>query len=150
QILKQLQGYEIPAAAWESDILPRRIARYTPELLDRLCLSGEVMWGRVSSPRSFQTETDTAGRRVRPTRVAPVGIFLRDDASWLLDRTLDSDAREDQSSVLSYPAREVANALRSRGASFLPELVRATGRLPSEVEDALWELATVGLVTADG
>jgi ATP-dependent Lhr-like helicase len=30
------------------------------------------------------------------------------------------------------------------------ELVRATRRLPSEIEDALWELAAAGLVTADG
>ncbi len=45
QILKQLQGYEISAAGWESDVLPRRIAQYTPELLDQLCLSGEVMRG---------------------------------------------------------------------------------------------------------
>src|SRR6185436_5117462 len=48
QVIGQLQGYEIAAAAWESEILPRRIARYAPELLDRLCLSGEVMWGRLS------------------------------------------------------------------------------------------------------
>ena len=45
-ILKQLQGYEISASAWEQDILPKRVSRYTPELLDQLCLSGEVMWGR--------------------------------------------------------------------------------------------------------
>jgi ATP-dependent Lhr-like helicase len=51
QILKQLQGYEISAAAWESEVLRRRIARYTPDLLDRLCLSGEVMWGRLSPTR---------------------------------------------------------------------------------------------------
>jgi ATP-dependent Lhr-like helicase len=30
------------------------------------------------------------------------------------------------------------------------ELVRATKRLPSEIEDALWELAAAGIVTADG
>ena len=48
QVLRQLQGYEISAAAWEETILPRRITRYEPELLDRLCLAGEVMWGRLS------------------------------------------------------------------------------------------------------
>jgi ATP-dependent Lhr-like helicase len=84
--------------------------------------------------------------------VAPVAIFLRDDAPWLLERAAaeESPATEEQNPALSHPAREVADALRARGASFLPELVHATGRLTSEVEDALWELATAGLVTADG
>ncbi len=53
QILKQLQGYEISAAAWEPDVLRRRVARYDPELLDMLCLSGEVMWGRLSPHPAF-------------------------------------------------------------------------------------------------
>ena len=87
QVLQQLQGYEIAAAAWESHILPRRIARYSPELLDRLCLSGEVMWGRLShhpllergEPASAGNGGQTRSRRVRPSRVAPVAIFLRND-----------------------------------------------------------------------
>jgi ATP-dependent Lhr-like helicase len=133
QIIKQLQGYEISAAAWESEILPKRIARYTPELLDRLCLSGEVMWGRLSP---------TTGS-VRPTRVAPVSIFLREDASSLLQPVTRGEG-------LSHAARAVAEALEHRGASFLPELVKATGLLTSAVEEALWELAAGGLVTADG
>ena len=40
--------------------------------------------------------------------------------------------------------------LEARGASFFADLTRATGRLASEVEDALWELVAAGLVTADG
>src|SRR6202008_4493325 len=40
--------------------------------------------------------------------------------------------------------------LEKRGASFFNELVKATGRLASEVEDGLWELAAAGHVTADG
>ncbi len=42
QIVRQLQGCEFPAAAWEAEVLPRRVARYQPEYLDQLCLSGEV------------------------------------------------------------------------------------------------------------
>jgi len=133
QIIKQLQGYEISAAAWESEILPKRVARYTPDLLDRLCLSGEVMWGRLSP----------APGNVRPTRVAPVSIFLREDASSLLQPAARGEG-------LSHAARAVAEALDHRGASFLPELVKATGLLTSAVEEALWELAAGGLVTADG
>ena len=144
QIVKQLQGYEISAAAWESEVLRRRVARYTPDLLDRLCLSGEVMWGRLSPHPSLLLDDATVrNRRIRPTRVAPVAIFLREDASWLLDSPA-------QRNGLSQSGREVADALQRRGASFLPELVKATGQLTSQVEDALWELAAAGLVTADG
>ncbi len=146
QILKQLQGYEISASSWETEVLPRRIARYSPEMLDQLCLSGEIMWGRLSPHPAFAVtvEASPRGRRVRPTRVAPVSIFLREDAAWLLQPPANTDV------TLSHPAREVFESLGRRGASFLPELVKATGRLASEVEDGLWELAAAGLVTADG
>ena len=146
QILRQLQGYEISAAAWESQILPRRIASYTPELLDQLCLSGEVMWGRLSPHPAFEREEPG---RVRPTRVAPITILLREDAEWLLAAAGPDSSRGEEES-LSHPGREVLEALKKRGASFFAELARSTGRLPSEVEDALWELVTAGLVTADG
>ena len=141
QVLRQLQGYEISAAAWESSVLPRRIADYDPELLDRLCLSGEVMWGRLSPHPALETE---GGRRVRPTRVAPLALFLREDANRLLSPA------SNQLPLLSHPARDVLVALESHGASFFNELVRATGRLASEVEDGLWELVAAGLVTGDG
>jgi ATP-dependent Lhr-like helicase len=147
QIVKQLQGYEISAAGWESEVLRRRVARYTPDLLDRLCLSGEVMWGRLSPhPSLLLDDASLRNRRIRPTRVAPVAIFLRADAASLL-ALLDSPP---QKNGLSQPAREIAEALQRRGASFLPELVKSTGQLTSQVEDALWELAAAGLVTADG
>jgi ATP-dependent Lhr-like helicase len=145
-ILKQLQGYEISASAWEHEVLPKRIARYSPELLDQLCLSGEVMWGRLSPHPSFamsDTELPVKGRRVRPTRVAPVTFFLREDAPWLLQPEM-------QTNGLSEPARAVVEALERRGASFLSDLVKYTGQLTSQTEDALWELAAAGLVTADG
>ena len=160
QVIRQLQGYEIPATAWESQILPRRIVDYKPELLDRLCLAGEVTWGRLSPHPAFnaassgtalsgESEEAPRSRRVRPTRVAPIALFLREDAEWLLKRRTaspDPDAR----ASLSHPAREVLAALESRGASFFADLVRTSARLPSEVEDGLWELAAAGFVSADG
>jgi ATP-dependent helicase Lhr and Lhr-like helicase len=146
QIIRQLQGSEHPAAAWESEVLPRRIANYKPEYLDQLCLSGEVSWGRLSPHPAFEREPEEgAHRRVRPTRVAPLALFLREDAGWLL-ATPEPSPRDS----LSHPASEVLGILEARGASFFSDLTHATGRLPSEVEDALWELVTAGLVTADG
>ena len=99
------------------------------------------MWGRLSPHPALETE---GGRRVRPTRVAPLAIFLREDALRLLPPA------SNQMPLLSHPARDVFVALEQRGALFFNELLRATGRLASEVEDGLWELVAAGLVTADG
>jgi ATP-dependent helicase Lhr and Lhr-like helicase len=120
------------------------VAQYDPEYLDQLCLSGEVSWGRLSPHPAFEREGEE-GRRVRPTRVAPLAIFLREDAPWLLATPQPSPKES-----LSHPAREVLAVLETRGASFFADLTRATRRLASEVEDALWELVAAGLVTADG
>lgn len=143
EIVRQLQGYEIPAAAWEAQILPRRIAGYESKLLDELCLSGEVMWARVSPHPALQ---DEEGRRIRATRVAPVGLLLREDAPWLL--CTQEVAAENAS--LSHAARDVLEALERERALFFIDLAQAAKRLPSETEDALWELVAAGLVTADG
>ena len=193
QVIRQLQGCEVSAAAWERDVLAARMEGYEPDMLDQLCLSGEVMWGRLSPHPAFEeadaetratgatAATDAAGvpgatgaagatgatgwagappepvrpatrrRRVRPTRVAPVALFLREDLEWLMpapDREVG--AGEGPARVMSHPAEAVLDALRRRGASFLRELVHETGRLASEVEDGLWELVAAGLVTADG
>ncbi|MFN7923923.1 MAG: hypothetical protein U0Q16_27730 [Bryobacteraceae bacterium] len=142
QIVRQLQGYEIPSALWEEQILSRRIAKYEPEFLDELCLSGDVMWGRLS-PHPALEEDD--GKRVRPTRMVPISLLLRDDVDWLADPAGIAEPRG-----LSHPAQDVLAELRQTGASFFNDLVRGAHRLPSEVEDALWELVAAGLVTADG
>jgi ATP-dependent helicase Lhr and Lhr-like helicase len=140
QIIRQLQGYEIPAVAWESEILSRRITKYNPDFLDQLCFAGEVMWARVSPHPALADN-----RRVRPTRIAPVTLFLREDADWLMAASGPADQ-----SALSHPAHDVLLALERHGASFFIDLVRQTKRLPSEVEDGLWELLAGGFVTADG
>jgi ATP-dependent helicase Lhr and Lhr-like helicase len=142
EIVRQLQGYEVPAAAWESQVLAQRVASYQPEMLDELCLSGEVMWTRVSPHPALE---DGEGRRIRASRVAPIAMLLREDAAWLTSPA----APAGESEALSQAAREVAAALE-RGAQFFGDLARTTGRRASEVEDALWELVAAGLVTADG
>ena len=156
-IIKQLQGYEISAAAWESDVLRRRVGKYAPELLDELCISGEVVWGRLSPHPAFEDQErgkHGSVRRVRPTRSAPVALFLRADASWLLDaaavRAVTSGQTTAERPGLSDSARQVFDSLSRRGASFLADVVTDTHQLTSVVEDALWELAAAGLVTADG
>ncbi|HMD03263.1 MAG TPA: DEAD/DEAH box helicase [Candidatus Baltobacteraceae bacterium] len=144
-IIRQLEGVEAPAIAWETQILPRRVAGYKSEYLDKLCQSGEVMWGRLSLHPALAPRTDEERRRrIRPTKLVPVSLFARDGAETLIARG------EVDESALSHSATEVLAAIRRRGAPFFGDLVRDTRRLPAEVEEALWELIAAGLVTADG
>ena len=145
QVIRQLQGVEAPAAAWEAHILPTRVAHYKPEMLDRLCLSGEVAWGRFSPHPAFAADGGEQGRRVRPTKAAPIAVLPRESLeTWQAGTQPDVSAER-----LSHPAREILQALEAGGASFFADLRRRTGRLASEVEDGLWELVTAGLATAD-
>ena len=47
EVVAQLAGFEVPAAAWEASVLPARVRGYQREWLDQLTLSGEVAWGRL-------------------------------------------------------------------------------------------------------
>jgi ATP-dependent Lhr-like helicase len=148
EILRQLQGFEIPANAWERQILARRIADYDPKWLDQLCLTGAVGWGRLS-PHPATLEDSAAGkRRVIPTSVAPITFFIREEADWMMPQ--HSASQQPEARGLSEGARQVLDFLRQRGASFFADIVRGTDKLKAEVETALWELVAAGVVTADG
>ena len=147
EVLKQLQGFEIPANAWERQVLARRVADYESTWLDKLCLTGAVGWGRLSPHPATLEASDGNGtrRRVIPTSVAPITFFIREEADWMLPLE-----RRDEGHALSPVARQVLEFLRHRGASFFADIVRATGKLKAEIETGLWELVAAGLVTADG
>jgi ATP-dependent Lhr-like helicase len=163
QALRQLQGFEIPANAWEKQILARRVNDYDPGALDQLCLTGAVGWGRLSphpatleeagddrhpiAPTTGATGTPTR-RRIVPTSVAPITFFVREESDWMQPRL--SDDEQTYEGILSDSARTVLEYLRRRGASFFPDIVRSTGKLKAEIETALWELVAAGMVTADG
>ena len=148
EILRQLQGFEIPANAWERQILARRVANYDSQWLDQLCLTGAVGWGRLS-PHPATLEDSAAGkRRVIPTSVAPITFFIREEADWMTPH--NPAAHQPEARGLSDGARQVLDFLRERGASFFADIVRSTDKLKAEVETALWELVAAGVVTADG
>ena len=73
-IIEQLEGFEAPAAAWEGELLPSRLAEYDPAWLDALCLSGEVVWARLTPPatpsRRNISRTWRTNERVAPLRCA--------------------------------------------------------------------------------
>ncbi len=145
-VIEQLQGFEIATGAWERAVLAARVDGYRREWLDELCMSGQVCWGRLSVR---ETEPDIVPRRsgLVPSRATPITLAIRDDLPWLLRA-----ARGDLSPA--EPAegrtRDVLDALRQRGALFRPDLATLTGRLPAEVDEALWDGVARGLITADG
>ena len=149
ETVRQLQGFEAPANSWERQILKRRIADFDPAVLDQLCLTGAVGWGRLSPhPATLEALPATeAKRRVIPTSVAPITFFVREDSEWMIARRESGEA---EVTGLSPDATAVLHFLRQRGASFFADIVRGTGKLKSEVEGAVWELVAAGLLTADG
>jgi ATP-dependent Lhr-like helicase len=149
EVIRQLEGIELPGPAWERDVLPARIADYDAADLEDLCLAGEVAWGRLRLAAPAADEPDDPARerrRAGPTRSAPLAFVLREDLDVLLEPARGPEAPAD----LSAQASEVFEFLSARGASFLADIARAIRRLPNEVEDALWELVASGLVTGDG
>jgi ATP-dependent helicase Lhr and Lhr-like helicase len=139
-IVTQLQGFEAPAAAWESELLPARLEDYEFTWLDDLCLSGRVIWTRLSHAAG----SGATGRG--PIRTTPVTLLPRRSAP-LWSRAAPPPAITSEG--LSSRAQAVFEALRSNGASFFDEIVLTTGILRTQVEDALAELVAAGWVTSD-
>jgi ATP-dependent Lhr-like helicase len=136
-VVGQLDGIEVPARAWEREVLPARVERYEPALLDMLCLTGEVSWARLSTG---------------PTQVVgatPIALYLREHAeAWL---TLRQDAsRQAEAVPLRGSAEPVLDRLRSHGASFVHDLASACGMRVDDVHRALGELVAGGYVSSDG
>ena len=155
EIVAMLQGLDLPAIAWERDILPARVDNYRPEWLDELCLGGEVAWGRLYPPR---VDPDKGKPMSGVTRVVPVSLFLRGDLPWLdavgqvsnLSEAKSGQVENLPHKQLSSSSEDLAALLRTRGAMFLTDLLRESRLLPAHVEDGLGELVSRGLVTADG
>jgi ATP-dependent Lhr-like helicase len=137
-VLRLLDGCEIPAAAWEPELLALRIKDYSPQWLDQLCFTGRIGWGRLSPPQS------AAARPFAPVRSSPISLFFRQNLShWLALSPVTMPVEN------SPDTQQVLQTLSDNGASFFSELVDRTGLLPSRVEQALAELATQGRVTSD-
>ena len=143
-VVEQLQGFELGAGAWEKAILPARVTGYRKEWLDEVCLDGGVAWGRLSVR---EDPDELPSRGLTPSRATPITLVIRDDLAWLL-----AAARGTQSPATPGPGRtrDVLDALAAGGALFQSDLTAMTGRLPGEIEDALWDGVARGLLTADG
>jgi ATP-dependent Lhr-like helicase len=116
----------LPAELWEQTILPARLPGYQPRWLDDALSSGQWTWVcRGESERG------------------PSLAFLQRDT---LDRLPPPPV---ESAIVDRDAEAVVECLRSRGALFVTDLARDTGRDPATARRALWELLHLGLVTND-
>src|SRR6185503_2698971 len=143
-LIEQLEGFEAPAAAWEGEIFPSRLLEYNPGWLDALCLSGEVVWARLT-PGSSSKNSDKV-RGSGPVRSTPIALLRRKDfALW--NSAFPRPSVEDL--TFSTTTQAVYDHLRARGASFFNDIVESSKLLRSQVEEALAELVAQGLVVSD-
>ncbi len=135
EVVRQLAGFEAPAASWEAGLLAARVKGYRPDYLDQLTLTGEVVWGRIWGAGSS------------PIRTTPVCLLPREDLdAWMaLAQAAGAPAAPDPTGH----ARVILQTLTARGALFTQELQRATGQLSSHLEMGLAELIGHGVLTCD-
>jgi ATP-dependent Lhr-like helicase len=139
-VLQQLEGFAVPAAAWEQDILPLRVKHYLPHSLDKLCAAGRIAWYRAAETGNGELASATA-----PVRSTPITLVERESLAHWQKR----GATPEDSYGLSPRAQKILESLRQHGASFFSDLVHDTGLLRGEVEQALGELVTRGRVSSD-
>ena len=117
-LIEQLEGFALPAFAWEKDVLPARIQLYLPQYLDQLCNTGRLTWRRFVETKSTP---DQKGRRRSLLRNSAISLLPRaHQAFWpvAIDRA-----------SLSSPATKLMQVLDERGACFYDELQAAVDLL---------------------
>lgn len=128
EVVRSLQGRDIPASILERDVLSDRMA-YTPADLDLLLASGDVVW---------------VGRGSLGINDGKVALYFRDHVPLLHTSTESIDTTDSEIHDL------VRDYLSQRGASFFNDLyVAAGGGDQQTVIDALWDLVWSGEVTND-
>jgi ATP-dependent Lhr-like helicase len=137
-VLGQLEGSELPAGAWETEVLPARISEYEPAWLDEHCQSGRFVWTR------FAARAADPQRGAAPVRSTPIALIARRNLKAWSAFTTALPIEQ-----LTANARAVAECLREQGASFFDDLIEATRLLPTQIEAALAELVALGLVNSD-
>jgi ATP-dependent Lhr-like helicase len=141
-VLAQLEGFEAPAGAWESELLPARVADYSISWLDELCAAGRIAWMRLRGSPPSQTEAGRAGS----VRTTPIVLLPRRQTATWLSLAI---RRSDDDPPLSSRAQRVVDYLAEHGASFFDDLLEGSHLLRVELEDALAELVARGRVSCD-
>ncbi|MFH5208706.1 ATP-dependent helicase [Antrihabitans sp. NCIMB 15449] len=130
-VIEQLAGVPIPASAWESLVLPSRVADYSPAMLDELTSTGEVVW---------------SGNGSITAKDGWVCLQLADQAPFTVPPASEIDLSDLQVQVLA--------TLSSGGAFFFRQLSDTVGTAIGTVDDtalvkAMWELVWAGYISGD-
>jgi len=144
-VLGQLEGFEAPAGAWETEILPARVAEYDPSWLDDHCLAGRIAWTRLRPRHARPDAGERGGTSLSgPVRTTPITLLARRHAPlWAALSPMPDLAQA------SPRAQTIAGFIQGNGASFFDELVDGTRLLRPQVEEGLAELVALGLVNSD-
>ena len=145
-IIEQLEGVEAPAAAWEGELLPARMVEYDPTWLDALCLSGEVVWARLT-PMARAADSGERTRGSGPVRNTPIALLRR--KNFGLWSSVFPQPAATTTIEFSTTTQQVYEYLSMRGASFFTDIVDNTKLLRSQVEEALADLVANGVVVSD-
>jgi ATP-dependent Lhr-like helicase len=144
-VLAQLEGFEAPAGAWESDLLPARIAEYDPHWLDEHCRAGRFFWTRFQHLKRDAGADAHRAKGAAPVRATPITLLARRNLKAWSALTQAPDAAQ-----LKARPRAVYEFIQDHGASFFDDIADGVRMLPAEVEEALAELVALGLVNSDG
>jgi ATP-dependent Lhr-like helicase len=131
EAITQLEGIPLPWSSLRDELLPARVAGFSPDMLDMLAAGGQVVW------------VGCAALGARDGRVA---LYRRSEVPRLVTPR-DQDAAGDvHAAVLEY--------LGQRGASFMVELEQAVrprfpSLTPAEWEGVVWDLVWAGRLTND-
>lgn len=145
-VLAQLRGLALPILAWEGEVLPARLADFSPRDLDALTRTGELIWAAVPTPRS---DIDDASATAEPD-LAPLGrdprrrrvrLFMRGEGALFLDAPAEL--------ALSAGAQAIFDFLKAEGASFAADMQSALSLALPALNQALAELVAAGLATHD-
>lgn len=147
-----LDGIAAPAASWEADLYPVRIANYDPSWLDSMCISGKMVWGRYSLPNITQRQQrSTSGLKSSasgPIKSTPISIVSR--ANLDIWKALSAGAHDkDEVLLLSELAQKIETDLADNGASFFDQIQQRTGLLRAQLEQGLAELVSMAKITSD-
>jgi ATP-dependent helicase Lhr and Lhr-like helicase len=150
EVINMLDGFELGCSAWERSVLPARVDRYEPSMLDMLCLAGEVAWTRLSdatAASSLRVTASTPSEPLRLTPATPIALLLREhNDAW---QTLRSPVAHPGARLTDH-ARRVLDVLQSRGASFFSDLRTACQLTLEDTRLALGTLVASGLAASDG
>ena len=137
-ILEKLEGYEAPAAGWESSIIPNRLKDYDHMWLDVLCISGKITWGRF---RPIRVDLDSGKKAPSPVKNTPICLLSRSNVAIWKD--------EPTQSALSSNAQLVLKVMQEHGASFFDDIVTKSSLMEGQAEEAISELVSHGIATSD-